>query len=150
MKQSLGPVLISLCLLACTAPPVTPNPVLGSFADDYGEHYVISLEEWSQLPGSRYHIVKFNEAGRYLIARNDGSNPSDPGKWTRIDWMPLGDMAPYVWAYCYTAYNAPSADSAEATRAADRSTPRTGCNGYPFSRMRALPKDSLLTGSPAH
>ena len=35
-----------------------------------------------------------------------------------------------------TAYEAPTADSAEATRTARPETPRTGCNGYPYSRMK--------------
>lgn len=50
--------------------------------------------------------------------------------------MRLSDLAPYTWAFCLTAYKAPTAESARATTAANRATPRTGCNGYPFSRMK--------------
>jgi hypothetical protein len=73
---------------------------------------------------------------QYLIARNDTANSFAPGKWTRIDWMKFEGMAPYTWGFCLTAFEAPTADSAAATAPADRETPRTGCNGYPFSRLR--------------
>ena len=71
-----------------------------------------------------------------LIDRNDTANTHAPGLWTRIDWVRLGGMEPYTWAFCLTAYDAPTRTAAEATPAADRATPRTGCTGYPFSRMR--------------
>ena len=57
------------------------------------------------------------------------------GLFTRIDWVRL-DMAPFTWAFCMTAYKATPADSAEATQPAKRDVPRTGCNGFPFSRMK--------------
>ena len=38
-------------------------------------------------------------------------------------------------------YEAPTADSAEATRTAMPETPRTGCNGYPYSRMKQIPNE---------
>lgn len=75
-------------------------------------------------------------ARRYLIAWNDSSNATAPGLWTRIDWIPLSGMPPYAWAFCLSAYEAPSRAAAEATAIARPDTPRTGCNGYPFSRMR--------------
>lgn len=56
-------------------------------------------------------------------------------------------MAPYTWGYCYSAYNAPSAAVAETVSVANRAIPRTGCNGYPFSRMRALDPDSVAAGN---
>ena len=74
--------------------------------------------------------------GQTLIAQNDSANAYAPGLWTRIDWVRLDGMAPYTWAFCLTAYDAPTRAAAEATPPADRATPRTGCNGYPFSRMR--------------
>jgi hypothetical protein len=111
--------------------------VIGSFVDDYTASHLVSATEWRHGTRARYHIVKWNVDGQYLIARNDSANPSDADLWTRIDWMRLDDMAPWTWGYCMSAYRAPSADSAESTRVANRATPRTGCNGFPFTRMRS-------------
>jgi hypothetical protein len=111
--------------------------ILGSFVDDYDGRYTVSKSLWTHGSRARYHILKWNVAEQYLIARNDDANPSEMGLFTRIDWMRL-DMAPFTWAFCMSAYKAPSADSAEATRVAKRETPRTGCSGFPFSRMKRL------------
>lgn len=131
--------------LACTGGhrTITPGPasapalLLGSFQDDYKIAYRISPDLWWQLPGSRYHIVRWDTANRYLIARNDEANPADGGLWTRIDWIPL-DMPPYTWAFCYSAYRAPSAAAAESVKVARPEQPRTGCNGFPFSRVQPV------------
>jgi hypothetical protein len=119
-----------------TAPP--PAGLLGSFLDDYGNSFRISAELFEQMPLHRFHVVSWHSRERYLIARNDDANPSDAGKWTRIDWMPLEGMAPYAWAFCLTAYRAATEADARATPPADRAVPRTGCAGYPFSRLKPL------------
>jgi hypothetical protein len=85
---------------------------------------------------STYEIVAWHADSQYVIARNATKNRSDGGLWTRIDWVPLDGMPPYTWAFCLSAYKAATRAEAEATRVAKRETPRTGCNGYPFSRMR--------------
>jgi hypothetical protein len=48
-----------------------------------------------------------------------------------------------------SAYQAPTADSAEATRIARPDTPRTGCNGYPFSRMQRVVRAGQATADSA-
>ena len=116
-----------------------PTGLLGDFHDDYGIPYSITPSRWHQLPSSAYDIVRWDSTGQYLIARNDDDNPSDGGMWTRIDWVELDDMAPYSWAYCLTVYAAESREEAEAAEPPQRATPRTGCNGFPFSRMRRPP-----------
>jgi hypothetical protein len=142
MLRSPYAVLIALVLAsnagsAQAVPPVAPPPeLLGDFVDDYGISFHISDTLFLQRPRARYRIIEWNVAGRFLIAQNAADNPSDAGLWTRIDWMPFTGMAPYAWGFCLTAYKAPSAAAARATPPADRSTPRTGCNGFPFSRMR--------------
>ncbi|MDA1081495.1 MAG: hypothetical protein O2973_07430 [Gemmatimonadetes bacterium] len=113
-----------------------PAHLLGRFSDDYGSRYEISRTEWKQGSGARYHILRWNIAERYLIAQNDSANPGDGGLWTRIDWVELSGMPPYQWAYCYSAYNSPSAAVADTVSLANRAEPRTGCNGFPFSRMQ--------------
>ena len=128
------PLLLSAC--APFARNRTPSFMHGSFVDDYNSRHTIGAQAWQQHPSNRFRIVRWYPAGQYLIAQNDSTNRGAPGKWTRIDWMKLVDMAPYTWAFCFTAYDAASAAAAEAVTIADRSTPRTGCNGYPFTRMR--------------
>jgi hypothetical protein len=134
----------SLTFLGCarssavSGPAAPPAFLLGSFTDDYGSRYTISAREWTQGSRARYRIVRWDVAGQFAIAQNDAGNPSDPGLWTRIDWLPLPGMSPYTWGYCYSAYKAPSAAIAETVSVAKRSVPRTGCNGFPFSRMRAV------------
>ncbi len=111
--------------------------MIGAFVDDYGNQYAISKSEWLQLPRNRHRIVRWHVAERYLIAQNDSANPSARGRWMRIDWLRLSDMAPYDWAFCYSAYDAATAAAAESAAVARRDAPRTGCNGFPFSRMRS-------------
>jgi heat shock protein HslJ len=136
---------------ACGHPPAPPpiaagtsdSLVLGEFEDDYGNRFTITPTLWHQLPGARYDIKSWHADQQYLIAQNDAANPGDPGLWSRIDWLELSGMPPYTWGFCLSAYRAPSAAAAESTHAARRDTPRTGCNGHPFSRMkRVVPGDS--------
>jgi hypothetical protein len=115
-----------------------PALVVGDFEDDYGNRFSISPDLWIQHPRARYLVVRWRPVEQYAIARNDIANPSDGGKWTRIDWMPLTGYPPYRWAFCLSAYRAPTAESAESTTIADRSAPKIGCGGHPFSRMRPV------------
>jgi hypothetical protein len=138
--------LAALVLAAC-APSASPAPsavqgappawMLGAFEDDYGSRHTISAEGWTQEDYARYHVVRWNAEGEYLVARNDSANPADGGRWTRIDWVPLAGMEPYGWAYCISTWNAATVEEAEAAATADRATPRTGCGGHPFTRMKA-------------
>jgi len=113
-----------------------PALVLGTFADDYGSTYAITKETWEHRGYARYHVVRWRPEAGYLVARNDAANPTDGGRWTRIDWVRLDGMAPYEWAFCLSAYDALTAAAAESTRVARPETPRTGCSGHPFSRMK--------------
>jgi hypothetical protein len=119
--------------------------VLGTFQDDYGSSYEITRSEWRHVGYARYHIAHWQPASGYLVARNDPSNPTDGGRWTRIDWVRLDGMQPFEWAFCMSAYDAATEAAAESTSTARRDSPRTGCNGFPFSRMRRASASS--TGS---
>jgi hypothetical protein len=123
-----------------------PAALLGQWKDDYGSRHTISDSLWQHGSAARYHILRWDSAGQFLVARNDPDNPSDGGLWTRIDWMPLDSMPPYRLAFCMSAYRAPSADSAAAITIADRTSPRTGCNGFPFTRMARSTLDATVTG----
>jgi hypothetical protein len=128
---------------------VLPVSLIGDFVDDYDYRYTITAQEWRQLPRSRHHIVRVDAAGQYLVARNDSSNRTAPNKWMRIDWVALEGMAPYTWGYCYSTWQAPTEAAAETVKVVRRDTPRTGCNGYPFTRMRpAPPREPRPAGAP--
>ena len=141
----LTPVLACLagCALHADATHVTPlgtppSMLLGDFVDDYGIGHRITDGEWLQRPDTRYRVVAWNADAQYLIARNDGANRADPNRWTRIDWIALPGMPPWEWAFCLSAWDAATQAEAERVTIARRDTPKTGCNGYPFSRMRRV------------
>lgn len=141
----LTPVLACLagCALHADATHVTPlgtppSMLLGDFVDDYGIGHRIGNDEWLQLPDTRYRVVAWHADAQYLVARNDAGNRADAGKWTRIDWIALPGMSPWDWAFCLSAWDARTQAEAERRDIARRDTPKTGCNGYPFSRMRRV------------
>lgn len=115
-----------------------PDYMKGKFKDDYGIKYEISDTLWTQLPRTKYRIIKWNLTEHYLVAQNNGGNPGEGGLYTRIDFMQFNYMAPWKWGYCLTAYDAKTDVIAESMAKADRKHPKTGCNGFPFSRMKVL------------
>lgn len=143
-----SPAILAVLILAATtasAAPLgretLPSFMIGRFVDDYGIEYRISQLHWHQLPDSRFDIGPIiNVDDRYLVARlSDDIDAGDrPGRWVRIDWLELEEGSEYPWAFCYAAYEQASMEAALAGTASDRSTPRTGCNGFPFSRMRPI------------
>ncbi|MEO8770135.1 MAG: hypothetical protein ABI402_08625 [Ferruginibacter sp.] len=112
--------------------------MFGYFNDDYDILYTINDSLWIQQPGIKYHILKWNKKEQYCIAKNDDKNPSEAGLYTRIDYMQFKNMKPWLWGFCYTAYKAKNDSIAEHALAADRSNPKKGCKGYPFSRMKKV------------
>jgi hypothetical protein len=117
---------------------VGPAALRGDFADDYSGRFSISDTLWFQRPRNRFRIVEWHEDEMYLIAQNAPDDPTAPDKWTRIDWIMLENMKPFTWGFCLTVYDAVSRDAAHSAPAARRSTPRTGCNGFPFTRMQRI------------
>ena len=112
--------------------------ILGNFEDDYGIRYNITDSLWTQQPGIKYHILEWNKKDQWIIAKNDNKNPSEAGLYTRIDYMQFENMQPYLWGFCYIVYNAKTDSAALHAVTADRSNPRKGCNGFPFSRMKKV------------
>ena len=140
-----GSVLTALVLSGAVSPELQQTPseqmppaalVLGSFDDDYGSRHVVTREVWQHGKSARYEIVKWNAKEQYLIAQNNAANPNDGALWSRFDWMPLENMAPFTWAFCMSAYKAKTMEEAEQTNIAKRESPKTGCNGFPFTRMK--------------
>lgn len=116
-----------------------PLFLVGRFVDDYGITYTISEKEWLMEPNQRFEILEWNTMGQYALAKNHPHNRSDPNLYTRIDFMVFDDeMSPFSWGYCYSTFDADSISKARAVAIADRDNPKTGCNGYPFSRLKKL------------
>lgn len=132
----LGAVLLAGCHTANTRQSPVPSALLGAFTDDYGTSYRISPTEFAE-GRSRYRVVEWNTAGQFLLAQNADSNRTDGGRWSRFDWLLFTDQGAYRWGYCHSAWRAPSLDSARSTAVVQRAEPRRGCNGHPFTRMRA-------------
>lgn len=146
--QKLIFILLLMPLLAINMPKTAsdssrvadtiPAALKGNFIDDYGIKYTINDTLWMQHPRTRFHIIKWNVKDQYLIAKNDDGNPGEGGQYTRIDFMQFSGMEPWRWGFCLTAYDAKTDAIAEATAKADRLHPKTGCNGFPFSRMKRV------------
>lgn len=113
-----------------------PLLLIGLFTDDYGIHYEINDTLWIQHPNIEYHIISVDSTEQYLLAYNHEKNESDPGLYTRIDFMKFENMEPFIWGFCLTTYNAPTIEEARDKASADRNNARIGCNGHPFSRMK--------------
>lgn len=136
-------MLLSI-FVACKAPAVAgtkksatfPANLAGDFTDDYNIRYTINDTLWIQHPNIKYHIIRVNNNEQYLIARNDTNNPSEAGLYTRIDYREFQNMESYKWGFCLSVYNAKTEKEALANGGADRQNPKTGCGGFPFSRMK--------------
>ncbi|TNE55124.1 MAG: hypothetical protein EP338_05260 [Bacteroidetes bacterium] len=115
--------------------------LFGSFQDDYGINYRINGKFWDQLAINYHEVLEWNWEEQYILLRNDPDNPGEGGLYSRIDYLFLERMEPYTWAYCLSAFDAPSLEVARENKVADRKHPKTGCNGYPFSRMKRMTED---------
>ena len=130
----------------CTAtrPAAAPSVLMGAFEDDYGIGYTVTPSAWTQQPGGTYAVVRWDARARTALVRRTGGPLA--GTFSRIDWVALppgsdgtrapDGGAPFAWAFCYAAYDVPTLQEARQAPASDRSRPRTGCGGHPFSRMR--------------
>lgn len=144
MKQVIFIAVLWLFLSSCSTTAKTnqqtvkqiPTALLGNFTDDYGSSYTITGKIWMHGTKAKYHLLQYNKAENYFIAKNDEANTSDGGLYSRIDIMYFEKMEPWHWGYCLTVYKANTIQEAINTAAADRINPRKGCNGYPFSRMK--------------
>ncbi|MEK9509302.1 hypothetical protein WI460_13975 [Gemmatimonadota bacterium Y43] len=112
--------------------PELPGPLVGHFVDDYGEERTVSSRRWTPHRGTALVVERWSVGEQWLLLRHPES-----ALWTRVDWVELDD-AEWRWAFCLTSWDQPSAAAAlrEGTGVADRTNPRVGCNGSPFTRMR--------------
>lgn len=138
MKKLVLTAILLLSFINLYSQTKAPEMLKGNFIDDYKITYTINDTLWIQKPNAKYHIIKWNEKEQYLIARNDKNNLADGGLYTRIDYMTFENMNPFLWGFCLSTYNAKTGTEAEEVKIADRTNPRKGCNGFPFSRMKRV------------
>lgn len=119
-----------------TTSPNIPADIKGNFKDDYDIAYTINDSVWIQHPNIKYHIISYNSQAQCFLVRNDAKNPTEAGLYSRIDIMRFQNMEPFRWGFCLTKYDARSEKEALNAASADRSNPKKGCGGYPFSRMK--------------
>jgi len=135
-----------LVALASCAPPGTeghaPAALSGEWVDDYGIRYLIADTLWLQRPSAAYRVIRWEAEEQFLVAQNDPDNPADGRLFTRMDWVPLQESAPWEWAFCMATWDANSAEGAAMAPIPDREHLMEGCGGHPFSRMRRIPADS--------
>jgi uncharacterized lipoprotein NlpE involved in copper resistance len=111
--------------------------LLGTFKDDYDLQYRINEYVWEQWPNATYYIIEWHEEEGFFIAHNAKENTSGGLLWSRFDWVYLSEeMQPYIWGFCMGAYKESTSNAALQNNIADHDNPKTGCNGFPFSRMK--------------
>jgi len=133
--------LILLLIITANTEPVHTNSTIpgwmkGRFSDDYGNNYTISDSLFFMEPKAKYHIIRWDSSGQFILTHNNENNPSEKGLYTRIDYMQFPGIKPFEWGFCLTVYDAVDTLSAVAAPQAKREIPQKGCNGFPFSRMK--------------
>ncbi|NRB48148.1 MAG: hypothetical protein HRU41_10785 [Saprospiraceae bacterium] len=113
-----------------------PAFLIGEFEDDYGVHYQIDQQVFRLLPNDKFHIKGVNKAEGFLILQNDSLNTYAPSLFTRIDYQKLKNMDPYEWAFCFSSFEEVSVEDATNKVNTQKTDLMTGCNGFPFSRMK--------------
>ena len=124
-----------------------PSFMVGHFVDDYGIRYSITPDSWTQGREARYSVVAWDQAARQVLVRSSVATAAGSDLWTRIDWVELdGPDGEYPWAFCYGAYDQGGREAAQSAPASERRSPRTGCNGFPFSRMKRTDNSAADAG----
>lgn len=113
-----------------------PAFLIGEFEDDYGIRYQIDKQAFHLLPNDKFHIRRVNQAEGFLVLQNDSLNTFAPSLFTRIDYQKLNNMNPYEWAFCFSSFKEASIEDAIEKVNTQKADLMTGCNGFPFSRMK--------------
>lgn len=112
----------------------------GAWLDGWGTSHTISSTTWVQDFGT-WHVARFSDARRFVVAQNDASNSYHPGLWSRFDWAEHGG---HTW-YCQTEFGAATEAAAAYATPADATDPASGgCGGawpggFPWTRLDPVP-----------
>lgn len=128
-----------------------PAPLLGDWAVIGGVfpdqsvlgHPTITEATWDDGYANTYTIETWNVDGGYAIAQNGSANRDNPGAYSRFDWVADGDDGFFS---CQAAWDADSAEAAEATAPPDDADLSAGCTGFAWSHLSPkLPIDGEWT-----
>ncbi len=129
---------------ASEPPSCTPEAIVatekfdlrGQYTTDANEEHVIMNSSWTVKDDNEQNdpeVFRFVKRGEnFVIAQNATKTRDHFDKYSRIDWEKVGDD---YW-FCRIAYDAATAEEAEAVTDADRSDPTTkGCFENPWTKL---------------
>lgn len=146
MRDTLAPLPIvlpaTLCALAACDPPLPPGDtgadgleIVGTYTDAFGTSHEISDSAWIQtFPGYEpmsFDISAWDNAERWVVARNGEDNAYDAGMWSRFDWSAGSDGHLY---YCQSVFSAESEQGATDAPAAGEDLD-AGCGGFSWTDL---------------
>ena len=128
------PIYFLAFLLSCLqSDGAPPTYMRGNFTDDYDIKYSISDTSWIQYPDFEMSVVTIDTIEMFILGYD-----TEDSTYTKVDYMPFQNQGDYTWGFCYTTYEKENQADALSAASANRDTPKTGCNGFPFSRMKRV------------
>ena len=119
-----------------TTPTTNPLTIVGDYTDNFGTNHQITDATWTQsIPDvfmSTFHITRYDNTTRYVVAQNDASNGYDPNLYSRFDWH--DDLAGNLY-YCQSTFGAATEALALAGTPADSANLDSGCGGFSWSNL---------------
>jgi len=109
--------------------------IVGNYTDDFGDSHAISSDQWLQSFSSgdtlTFAIELYDNHEQFIVAENGDDDLYNAGLFSRFDWTWDADSILY---YCQSAFDAETADDAEATARPDDSDPASaGCGVSSFA-----------------
>jgi hypothetical protein len=104
--------------------------IVGAYADDFMGQHVITNSEWTSGK-SVFHIARFSNLEKWVIAQNDEANMYSPCLWSRFDWAHADDKL----YYCQTVYDGASQAFALRAPPADSADVSAGCGGFSWTEL---------------
>lgn len=105
----------------------------GDYEDDFGYTFSLNSYRWTNGSGSFFSISQYDEQLGWIVAQNDSSNSWSPNLWSKFDLTSDTDGEMY---FCQSTYDAMDEQTALDALSAATDNLTTGCNGFPWSKMR--------------
>lgn len=115
---------------ACSAPEIE---IAGTWTDGFGTFTV--QDDTYTYDGTVIHITTWDNDADWAVGQNDAANEYFPELWTHFDWTVDGGVT-YL---CQSTFDAESEQAAIDAAPADAADLSTGCSGYPWSTLEAVP-----------
>jgi hypothetical protein len=116
-------------------PEALPLDVMGVWIDNYGSYQRITESLWTQSgfgDVSTFHITRYDNGAKVIIAKNDADNAYSAGLYSRFDWTEYDGS---LW-YCSSVYDAATEqDALDAARPDDTDPTSSGCGSFAWSEL---------------